>query len=130
MTPTMPWRLYAGNLVAPLRRQSGGALTPTMKWRLNDENSHMAFRAPDCAEVGALRDGLTSFANTSTDKTLLDLVIAAQVNGRDAWLDELVKADTASPRLWRRKRAIVLNAFRSYPSIDNLDWPEGEKVTS
>lgn len=91
---------------------------------------HMVFRAPDGAEVGALRDWLTSFANTSTDRTLLDLIIAAQVNGREAWLDELVKVDTASPRLWRRKRSIVLNAFRNYPNIDNLDWPEGEKDTS
>jgi hypothetical protein len=41
MTPTMPWRLNGGNLVAPLRRQSGGALTPTTKWLLNAENSHL-----------------------------------------------------------------------------------------
>lgn len=91
---------------------------------------HMVFRAPDSADVAALRDELASFANTSTDKALLDLVIAAQVNGKDTWLEELVKADTASPHLWRRKRAIVLDAFRKYPDIDKLDWPEGDKTGS
>jgi len=91
---------------------------------------HMVFRAPDSAEVAALRDELASFANTSTDNKLLELVIAAQVNGKDAWLEELVSADAASTHLWRRKRAIILEAFRKYPDIGTLAWPEGEKTSS
>lgn len=91
---------------------------------------HMVFRAPDSAEVSALREELAFFANTSTDKALLDLVIAVQLNGKDAWIEELVKADAASLHLWRRKRAIILDAFRNYPHIDKLVWPEGEKTGS
>jgi len=89
---------------------------------------HMVFRAPASAEIRMLKDELASFAETSTDKALLDLVIVAQVNGQEAWLEELVKADTAAPQLWRRKRAIVLEAFQKYPDPEKLVWPEGEST--
>lgn len=116
---------------AVLWRALGSSMRTQFKGKAGiPELVHMVFRAPDSAEVAALRDELASFANTSTDKALLDLVIAAQFNEKDAWLEELVKADTASLHLWRRKRAIVLDGFRKYPDIDKLDWPEGEKAGS
>jgi|JI8StandDraft_1071087.scaffolds.fasta_scaffold09935_1 hypothetical protein len=91
---------------------------------------HMVFRAPDSPEVERLRQSLTSFALTSTDLAILDIVIAAQVNNRDGWLDKLIQQDRASAYQWRQKRGLMLDAFRSYPDPQTLDWPFGAKVTS
>jgi hypothetical protein len=41
LTPTIRWLLYAGNKVAPLRRQFSGAMTPKVKWLLCAGNSHL-----------------------------------------------------------------------------------------
>jgi hypothetical protein len=91
---------------------------------------HMVFRAPDSPEVEKLRETLTSFALTSTDLAILDIVIAAQVNSRDGWLDKLIQQDQSSAYLWRRKRGQMLDAFRSYPDPQALDWPFGVQLTS
>ena len=91
---------------------------------------HMVFRAPDSAEVEMLRESLTSFALTSTDLAILDIVIAAQVNSRDDWLDKLIQQDQASEYQWRQKRGLMLDTLRSYPDPQTLDWPFGVKVTS
>lgn len=91
---------------------------------------HMVFRAPDSPEVEKLRETLTSFALTSTDLAILDIVIAAQINSRDGWLDKLIQQDQASAYQWRRKRGLMLDAFRSYPDAEALDWPFGVSVTS
>lgn len=91
---------------------------------------HMVFRAPDSPEVEKLRETLTSFALTSTDVSILELVVAAQSNGRDDWLDKLVQQDKASTYQWRRQRGLMLDALRSYPDPQALDWPFGLKVTS
>lgn len=91
---------------------------------------HMAFRVPSSTEVDALREFLTSFALTSTDRQILDLVIAAQWNDRDDWLANLVDEDKRSPRQWRRKRGVMIEALSSYPSPDALVWPAGEMKTS
>jgi hypothetical protein len=39
LTPEILWRHYAGNKVAPLRRQFTGSITPETKWLLNAESS-------------------------------------------------------------------------------------------
>ncbi len=91
---------------------------------------HMAFRVPDSQEVNGLREILTSFARTSTDRQILDLVIASQLNGHGEWLAKLVDEDKRSPHQWRRKRGVMLDALRSYPSSDSLVWPAGEVTTS
>lgn len=91
---------------------------------------HMVFRAPDSPEVEKLRESLTAFALTSTDLAILDTVIAAQVNSCDGWLDKLIQQDQASAYQWRRKRGLMLDALRSYPDPQTLDWPFGLKVTS
>lgn len=91
---------------------------------------HMVFRAPDSPEVEKLRESLTAFALTSTDLAILDIVVAAQVNSCDGWLDKLIQQDQASAYQWRRKRGLMLDALRSYPDPQKLDWPFGVKVTS
>lgn len=91
---------------------------------------HMVFRAPDSPEVEKLRETLTSFALTSTDLAILDIAIAAQLNNRDGWLDKLIQQDKASAYQWRRKRGLMLDALRSYPDPQELEWPFGLKLTS
>jgi len=91
---------------------------------------HMVFRAPDSSEVEKLRETLTSFALTSTDQAILDVVIAAQFNGCEDWLDKLIRQDLVSAYQWRRKRGLMLDALRSYPDPQALEWPYGVKVTS
>lgn len=91
---------------------------------------HMAFRATPSAEVLALRDEAASIRFSNTDEDLLELVIAAQVNGQDEWLHNFTSADAASDVLWRRKRGIVIEAFRANPDFQKLQWPEGVKTSS
>ncbi|MFS8974513.1 hypothetical protein PO002_08395 [Cupriavidus necator] len=91
---------------------------------------HMLFRVPDSPAVNALREALASFAATSTDRAILDLIIVSQLNGRDDWLAKLVDEDKRAAHQWRRKRGVMLEALRSYPKVDALDWPMGEIVTS
>lgn len=91
---------------------------------------HMIFRAPDSPEIEKLRRSLISFASTSTDVALLDLVIAAQFNGRDEWLQSVIKEDQASRFLWRHKRALTLEGFSAAADAQSLNWPSGPKTTS
>lgn len=94
------------------------------------ELRHMAFRGTPTAEVLALREEAASILFCNTDKDLFELVIAAQVNGQDAWLQNFIAIDTASGVLWRRKRAIVMEAFRASSDFPKLQWPQGEKTSS
>lgn len=106
-----------------------------MKVRFNGpakipELVHIAMRAPDSAEVNAVRAELTNLARCNTDQDLFELVIACQMHGREKWLADFINADLASDQPWRHKRAAVLNAFHSMPPIDKLQWPEGQTVGS
>lgn len=95
-----------------------------------DELHHIPFRAAPTAEVLALREEAASIKFCNTDKHLFDLVIAAQVNGQEAWLQNFVANDRASNVLWRQKRAIVMAAFSASLDLSNLRWPQGEKTSS
>jgi hypothetical protein len=91
---------------------------------------HMVFRVPDSPEVEKLRDTLTSFGSTSTDSAIVDLVIAAQLHGRDDWLERLIEQDKASAHQWRRMRGLTLDALRVDYGPQVLDWPFGLTITS
>jgi hypothetical protein len=111
------------------------ALADSMKVRFNGpakipELVHIAMRAPDSAEVDALRAELTNLIRCNTDQDLFELVIACQVHGRDKWLEGFIGADVASDQPWRHKRAAVLKAFHQLPAINKLQWPEGKTVGS
>ncbi|CAN7740356.1 hypothetical protein [Variovorax sp. LjRoot178] len=113
------WRALRDNLHTQFRGQAGIA-----------ELIHIAFRVKESEPVLAIRDEVASLRHCNTDGDLMDLVIAAQLNGQDAWLDGLIAKDSASEALWRRKRAIVVSALRVCPDIDQLHWPEGDKTGS
>ena len=111
------------------------ALAGSMKVRFNGpakipELVHIAMRAPDSAEVDAVRAELTNLIRCNTDQDLFELVIACQMHDRDKWLKGFIDADVASDQPWRQKRAAVLKAFHQLPAIDKLQWPEGKTVGS
>ena len=111
------------------------ALFQSMRVRFNglaniQELVHIAFRAPDSKEVLAARADLATIQHCNTDQDMLEMVIATQLHGRQAWLDALIAEDEASDLLWRRKRAIVLKGFNTFPAMDKLQWPEGSPVGS
>ena len=92
------------------------------------ELMHIAFRTTESGEVLSLRQDITSLMHCNTDQHLMELVIVAQLNGQDAWLERLTADDANSDVLWRRKRAIVVSALSATPDISELHWPEGEKT--
>jgi hypothetical protein len=111
------------------------ALFQSMRVRFNgpaniQELVHIAFRAPDSKEVLAARADLATIQHCNTDQDILEMVIATQMHGRQAWLDALIAEDEASDLLWRRKRAIVFKGFNTLPAEDKLEWPEGRPVGS
>jgi hypothetical protein len=91
---------------------------------------HIVMRAPDSPAVLAAREELASLAHCNTDKDILELVVAAQLHGRQEWLKKLIAGDEASVHLWRRKRAVVLRGFFDCPPVDQLRWPEGQPIGS
>jgi len=113
------WRALVGNLRTEVR---GAAGIP--------ELVHMVFRAPDSSEVDALRRHFAELTNNASDKQLLNLVLAAKLNGKDQWLEDFARADASSSYLWRKKRGLVLQAFSTCPDVDTLVWPFGEMKSS
>lgn len=91
---------------------------------------HMIFRVPSSPDVAGLREDLVKFASTSTDLVIFNLVIVAQFNGREDWLNELIDRDDASKHPWRRKRAVMLKALSASPDPECLAWPSGLPITS
>jgi len=111
------------------------ALFQCMRVRFNgpaniQELVHIAFRAPDSEEVLAARADLATIQHCNTDQDILEIVVATQMHGRQAWLDTLIAEDEASDLLWRRKRAILFKGFNTLPAVDELQWPEGLPVGS
>lgn len=111
------------------------ALFQSLRVRFNgpaniQELIHIAFRAPDSKEVLAARADLATIQHCNTDQDILEMVIATQMHGRQAWLDALIAEDEASDLLWRKKRAIVFKGFNTFPTVDKLQWPEGLPVGS
>lgn len=114
------WRALRRNLRTGFRGQAEIA-----------ELVHIPFRVKDSAQVLELREEIASLEHCNTDGDLMELVIAAELNGQNAWLDSFVAQDLASAALWRRKRAIVVRALRECPlDVEQLHWPEGVKTCS
>lgn len=81
-----------------------------------DEMVHVAFRSPDSPAVFAIREEALDLAHSNTDLDLLNVVMAAQFQGKIDWLDHHISQEYNSAIPWRRKRAIALSGFISLPS--------------
>jgi hypothetical protein len=96
-----------------------------------DEMIHILFRVPDSPEVARLRDELVRVDQCHTDQDLLNVVIAAECNGKSEWLSNVIERDKSSLLAWRRKRGLVLDGFRSNAILPVPEaWPDGEIETS
>lgn len=89
---------------------------------------HLAFRAPPSSEVLELRQELIALTPALSDKDLLDVVIAAQLNRQVKWIQRQARGDESAPEPWRRKRAIVLRGLCVRADVRRLTWPEGETI--
>ena len=91
---------------------------------------HIAFRSPDSPDVEMIREELLSLQNCHTDKDLMDLALAAVLNGQEAWLRRMIEQDKASGVTWRRYRGTVMEGFESSrsPSVEAA-WPDGEALS-
>lgn len=95
-----------------------------------DELIHIPFRAPDSPRTAELRTDLIGLNRCHTDRELLNVAIAATLNGKYGWLSTVIEKDKVSPLAWRRKRGIMLEGFTSgNPLPINDAWPEGEVRT-
>ena len=96
-----------------------------------DELTHIVFRAPASPEVEKLWLELAELTQCCSDQALLDLAIAALVNGRQDFLQRIIKEDRKSSYAWRQLKAemldgLVANNDLPVPSA----WPEGEIRTT
>jgi len=88
------------------------------------EMNHMLFRSS--GTPAALLEELLSLARTNTDQGLLELAIAASINGARAWLDRVIATDLASGIAWREQRAGKLAGFTTGNMLPVPQaWPEG-----
>jgi hypothetical protein len=92
---------------------------------------HILFRVQDSDSVLGLRQQLLGLNRCNTDKHLLDLAIAARLNGKEEWIYNLVKEDEASGVEWRRRRAIMLSGFATNDELRPIEaWPVGPVQTT
>lgn len=91
---------------------------------------HMVFRVPESEAIAELRNELIGLDLCHTDRSLLDIAIAASYNGKSDWLGEMVEADQTSNLVWKRKRGTVLAGFKANNTLPvEGAWPEGETRT-
>jgi hypothetical protein len=92
-----------------------------------DELIHIPFRAPDSPAVEELRAELLDLSCCHTDRDLLDVALAATLNGKAHWLSRIIETEMASPLAWRRRRGVVLQGFTTGNSLPVVDaWPDRE----
>jgi hypothetical protein len=71
-----------------------------------------------------LRDELLASSYAKHDSALFDIVISADRNGANRWLDAKIDEDTAARPLWRRRRAIRMMGFRTNNALpQSAAWP-------
>ncbi|MER8948500.1 hypothetical protein [Mesorhizobium sp. M0809] len=88
---------------------------------------HIPFRVHQAPQSDSLLTELFDPANACTDKDLMDLAIAATINGRGDWLRRAIEEDAASGQTWREFRADVLSGFTQNNLLPVDDaWLEGE----
>lgn len=91
----------------------------------------MIFRVRNSPEVIALREELLELKYSNTDQDLLDLAIAASLNGKADWLAAMIESDQKSTLVWKRKRGVVLSGFTANNTLPVADaWPDGEIKTA
>lgn len=96
-----------------------------------EEMIHMVFRTPPTPATDALLAERLDLRQSNTDEDLLDLAIAATVNGRIDWLRQAIAADNGSGIAWRRRRALMLEGFSTENALPVADaWPEGAWKTA
>ena len=95
-----------------------------------DELLLVPFRVPENEAVLELREHLYSLPQNATDKSYLDLALAAVSQGGASWLEAAIAADTVATQPFRRKRAITLRGFLSTEPSFQPKWREGECVGS
>lgn len=86
-----------------------------------DKMIHIAFRVRECPE--AIRQRVLSDA--TTDLALLDVVLAAALNGCGDWLTAIMEADASSGVTWQLQRSRRIRAFDSAWNGDIPEWPVG-----
>ena len=90
----------------------------------------LAFRVPDSPAVFDLRAEIVEQKYFRSDPALFEFTLAASENNKTEWLNEVINRDTASPFVWRQKRATVLEGFRAHNSLPVVEaWPDGELKT-
>ncbi|MFD9900962.1 hypothetical protein [Mesorhizobium sp. NPDC059025] len=87
---------------------------------------HIPFRVRPTPQSAQILDELVDISNARTDRDLLDLAIAASLNGRGEWLDEMIDRDAHSDKRWQRWRSEVLAGFRTGNTLPiDEAWAEG-----
>jgi hypothetical protein len=88
---------------------------------------HIPFRVRQTPQSEQILDELLELPSANTDKDLFDLGLAATINGRTQWLEDVIARDAASTATWRRMRAETMSGFGSGYNLPIDDaWPEGE----
>lgn len=91
----------------------------------------LAFRVPDSPAVIDLRTKLVEQKHSRSDAALFGIALAASENDKTDWLNEVIENDTASPFVWRQRRATVLEGFRAHNSLPVAEaWPDSELKTT
>ena len=86
-----------------------------------DKMIHIAFRVRECPETIRQR----VLCDATTDVALLDVVLAASLNGCGDWLAAVAEADASSGVTWRLQRSRQIRAFDPAWDGEVPNWPFG-----
>lgn len=92
---------------------------------------NMLFKCSYSETVGKLREAILAPQYSRTDEDLFSVVLAATLNNKSAWVDEMISKDKSSALAWKNKRAIVLEGFKSNNTLPVQNaWPDKALLTS
>lgn len=103
-------------------------LTVSFRGRAAVDNVlQILLRAPDVPETTTTLLTVLHLDRLNTDSALLDLSLAASLNGRSEWLQKVINEDVASGSPWRKLRAQQMQALRVGNELPLLGgWTHGE----
>jgi hypothetical protein len=94
-----------------------------------DELTHIPFRVRRSSESELLLDEMLNRSVANTDQELFELAIAAELNGRNDWLDQRIQQDRTSVQTWQQRRGDVFEGFRSGNALPiEAAWPAGPTI--
>jgi len=80
----------------------------------------MVFECPENENTKFFWDELWDLSYTNNNLALFEIILAAEMAGRNEWLDEIIIIDGLSSLPWQNERALFASSLRINPELDRM----------